>query len=167
MAAVAVLVLIAAAARGDPGTVRFPEGTTHGFLILRSLQGQTLAHGELTAFPKGDGMESRLSWRFRDGSLQDEWVTYLQKPVLKLLGYKQIQRGPSFPADVEVAFTREPSRYGVKQRERGKKETEELSGTIELPDDVYNGMTATILNNLAKDEVRRATCSRSRPSRAW
>lgn len=72
MAAVAVLVLIAAAARGDPVTVRFPEGTTHGFLILRSLQGQTLAHGELTAFPKGDGMESRLSWRFRDGSLQDE-----------------------------------------------------------------------------------------------
>jgi len=153
MAAVAVLVLIAAAARGDPVTARFPEGTTHGFLILRSLQGQTLAHGELTALPKGDRMESRLSWRFRDGSLQDEWVTYLQKPVLKLLGYKQIQRGPSFPADVEVAFTREPSRYEVKQRERGKKETEELSGTIELPDDVYNGMTATILNNLAKGEV--------------
>ena len=153
MAAVAVLVLIAAAARGDPVTVRFPEGTTHGFLILRSLQGQTLAHGELTELPKGDRMESRLSWRFRDGSLQDEWVTYLQKPVLKLLGYKQIQRGPSFPADVEVAFTREPSRYEVKQRERGKNETEELSGTIELPDDVYNGMTATILNNLAKGEV--------------
>jgi hypothetical protein len=54
---------------------------------------------------------------------------------------------------VEVAFTREPSRYEVKQRERGKMETEELSGTIELPDDVYNGMTATILNNLTKGEV--------------
>src|SRR5215510_9350038 len=152
-AAVTLLLLIAATVAGDPVTVRFPEGTTHGFLILRSLKGQTLAHGELNALPKGDRMESRLTWRFRDGSLQDEWVTYLQKPALKLLSYKQIQRGPSFPADVEVAFTREASRWEVKQREKGKKETEELSGTIELPDDVYNGMTPTVLNNLAKGEI--------------
>ena len=58
-----------------------------------------------------------IGWRagsrggFADGSLQDEFVTYLQRPVLKLLSYKQIQRDPSFPADVEVAFTRDPNRY--------------------------------------------------------
>ena len=122
----------------NPVTVRFPEGTTHGFLLLRSLQGQTLAQGELLAVPHGDRMESRLVWRFRDGSLQDETMTYLQRPVLKLLSDKQIQRGPSLPVDIEVAFTREPSHYEVRQRERGKKETEELSGTVELPADVYN-----------------------------
>jgi hypothetical protein len=149
-----LLVLIAmAGAAADPVTVRFLEGTTHGFLVLRSLQGQTLAHGELVALPHGDRIESRLTWRFRDGSLQDETATYLQKPALKLLSYKQIQRGPSFPADIEVAFTREPSHYEVKQRERGKTDTEELSGTIELPLDVYNGMTATVLNNLARGEI--------------
>jgi hypothetical protein len=153
-APVALLTLLfLTSAVADPVTVRFPEGTTHGFLVLRSLQGQTLAHGELVATPHGDRMESRLTWRFRDGSLQDEFVTYLQRPALTLLSYKQIQRGPAFPADVEVAFTREPSRYEVKQREKGKKETEELAGTLELPDDVYNGMTATVLNNLAKGQV--------------
>jgi hypothetical protein len=153
-APVVLLALLAPpGAAADPVRVRFPEGTTHGFLVLKSLQGQTLAQGELVALPKGDRMESRLTWRFRDGSLQDEWVTYLQKPALRLLSYKQIQRGPSFPEDVEVAFTREPSRYEVKQREKGKTQTEELSGTLELPDDVYNGMTATVLNNLAKGEV--------------
>ena len=148
-----VLLVTAASAAADPVTVRFPEGTTHGFLVLRSLQGQTLAQGELTAVPHGDRMESRLTWRFRDGSLQDELMTYSQRPVLKLLAYKQIQRGPSFPADVEVSFTREPSRYQVKQRERGKTDTEEFSGTLELPADVYNGMTATVLNNLARGEI--------------
>ena len=147
----ALLATVSAAA--DPVKVRFPEGTTHGFLVLRSMQGQTIAYGELTATPHGDRMDSRLTWRFRDGSLQDEWVTYSQRPVLKLLTYKQIQRGPSFPADIEVSFTREPTRYQVKQRERGKKDTEELSGSIALPDDVYNGMTATILNNLAAGET--------------
>ncbi|MGH7306938.1 MAG: hypothetical protein ACRELZ_27000 [Candidatus Rokuibacteriota bacterium] len=153
-ASVSALVLVALAGAGaDPVTVRFPEGTTHGFLVLRSLQGQTLAHGEIVAVPHGDRMESRLTWRFRDGSLQDEITSYLQRPALKLLSYTQIQRGPSFPADIEVAFTREPSHYEVKQRERGKKETEELSGTLELPPDVYNGMTATVLNNLARGET--------------
>ena len=153
LAALASLLALGTSAAADPVTVRVPEGTTHGFLILRSLQGQTLAHGELLAVPHGDRMESRLTWRFRDGSLQDETVTYLQKPVLKLLSYKQVQRGPAFPADVEVAFTREPSRYEVKQREKDKKDAEELSGTIELPLDVYNGMTATVLNNLARGET--------------
>jgi len=148
-----LIVITMTAAAADPVTVRFPEGETHGFLILRSLQGQTLAHGELTALAHGDRMESRFTWRFRDGSLQDEFITYLQRPVLKLLSYKQIQRGPSFPADVEVAFTRDPNHYELKQREKGKKDTEEFSGTLELPADVYNGMTATILNNLAKGET--------------
>jgi len=148
-----VLLIAAASAAADPVTVRFPEGTTHGFLVLRSLQGQTLAQGELVATPHGDRMESRLTWRFRDGSLQDEFMTYSQRPVLKLFAYKQIQRGPSFPADVEVSFSREPSHYAVKQREQGKKDTEELSGALELPADVYNGMTATILNNLTRGET--------------
>ena len=155
-APVALLTLLAPPGAADPVRVRFLEGTTHGFLVLTSLQGQTLAHGELVALPKGNRMESRLTWRFRDGSLQDEIAVYLQKPALKLLSYKLVQRGPSFPADIEVAFTREPSRYEVKQREKGKKQTEEHSGTLELPDDVYNGMTATVLNNLTTGEVATA-----------
>jgi hypothetical protein len=156
LSAVATWSLIAstvAAAAADPVAVRYPEGETHGFLVLRSLQGRTLASGELTALAKGDQMESRLTWRFRDGSLQDELVTYLQRPVLKLMSYKQIQRGPSFPGDVEVSFTREPNHYEVKQREKGKDEPEESSGTLDLPLDVYNGMTSTLLKNLGKDEI--------------
>ena len=41
-------------------------------------------------------------------------------------------------------------------RPGGKKETEESSGTLELPLDVYNGMMSTVLNNLGKDEVATA-----------
>jgi hypothetical protein len=33
-----VLLVTAASAAADPVTVRFPEGTTHGFLVLRSLR---------------------------------------------------------------------------------------------------------------------------------
>src|SRR5262249_7662374 len=37
--------------------------------------------------------------------------------------------------------------------QKGRKGTGELPATTELTDDVYNGMTSTVLNNLAKGEV--------------
>jgi hypothetical protein len=140
---------------GDAQTVtsRFPEGATRGFLVLRSTDDRAVAYGELVSLPKGDLVQSRLLWRFRDGSLQDETTVYAQRPELKLVSYKQIQRGPAFPADVEVSFTRDPGHYEVRRKETkdGKTDAkpEVASGAIELPPDVYNGMTLTVLKNLA------------------
>jgi hypothetical protein len=132
-------------------TVRIPEGAVRGFLALRSVDDdRILAHGELQSIQRGHRMETRLSWRFRDGSLQDETTTYLERPALKLLSYKQVQRGPSFPEDIEVGFSREPGRWEVRRREKGKEEPETLSGTIELPADVYNGLTLAVLRNLPR-----------------
>jgi hypothetical protein len=131
---------------------RFPEGTTRGFLVLRSTDDRAVAYGELISIPKGDLVQSRLLWRFRDGSVQDEMTVYAQHPELKLVSYKQVQRGPAFPGDVEVTFTRDPGRYEVRRKETkdGKKDAkpEVMSGPIDLPPDVYNGMTLTVLKNL-------------------
>lgn len=148
---VCALVLISAfvPAAAQPVAVRIPEGATRGFLVMRSTDDRTVAHGELLSTVRGDRVDSRLTWRFRDGSLQDETTVYVQRPVLKLLSYKQIQRGPAFPEDIEVSFTREPGRWDVRRREKGK-EDETRSGTIELPADVYNGMTLSILKNLPR-----------------
>jgi hypothetical protein len=152
-----VAALIAAAMpvsiAAQPITVRVPDGGVRGFLVLRSVDDdRPLAHGELQSIPRGNRMESRLTWRFRDGSFQDETTTYVERPALKLLSYKQIQRGPSFPEDVEASFSREPGRWEIRRREKGKDkdEPETLSGTIELPADVYNGLTLTVLRNLPR-----------------
>ena len=144
----AVLVVPGIEAASGPVTARFPEGATYGILKLLDGDGHVIAHGELQSVPRGDRVESRLVWRFKDGSVQDETTVYAQRPVLKLLSYKQIQRGLSFPADVEVSFARQPGRYDVRRRDRGKKDVETLSGAIELPPDVYNGMTLTVLQSL-------------------
>jgi hypothetical protein len=134
---------------------RFPEGATRGFLVLRSTDDRPVAYGELVSMPKGDLVQSRLLWRFRDGSVQDEVTVYAQQPGLKLVSYKQIQRGPTFPANVEVSFSRDPGRYEVRRqepKENGKKDgkDEVVSGPIDLPADVYNGMTLTVVKNLAQ-----------------
>ena len=99
-----LLTLFASGASAEPVTVRFWESATHGFLVLRNDQGGAIALGELVQAPHGEGMQSRLVFRFTDGSLYEETVTFSQKRVFRLLTYRLIQRGPAFPEATEVWF---------------------------------------------------------------
>src|SRR5215831_18863326 len=49
--------------------VRHTEGLLHGFLVLRSLDGETLAHGELMQTAHGDRVTSHLVFHFKDRSV--------------------------------------------------------------------------------------------------
>jgi len=136
--------LTSASATAAPIAVRFPESATHGFLALRGPNGDVLAHGEFVQAPaKGQRMESRLTFRFKDGSLWDETVTFTQQRVFRLMTYHQLQRGPSFPEASEVRFDRDTGRY--RARVGNGKASED---TIELPEDLHNGLTGTLLKNL-------------------
>lgn len=123
--------------------VRFPEGAAHGFLALRTKDGQDVAAGELVQTPRGDRVESRLIFRFKDGSLFDETVVFTQTKVFTLLSYRALQRGPAFPEPSEVFFERASGRYKAKVGQ------ESVEGKIELPPDVYNGMMGMVLRNVA------------------
>ena len=63
-----LMVLPGAEAFAEPVSVRFSEGITRGFPVLRSLTGETLAQGELIQVARGDVVDSRLVFKFRDGS---------------------------------------------------------------------------------------------------
>jgi hypothetical protein len=51
--------------------VRYPEGTTNGFLALRTLEGKVLASGNLTEVLHGNRVVAHLVFRFKDGSVDD------------------------------------------------------------------------------------------------
>jgi hypothetical protein len=55
-------------ASAAPVAVRFVEGVTHGFLFLRNVDGELLASGQLLQFQRGGQVESRMVFRFKDGS---------------------------------------------------------------------------------------------------
>ena len=131
---------------GAPVEVRFPEGITHGFLLLRSAAGQIMAQGDLLQTAHADRVESRMVFRFKDGSLHDETAVFSQHSVFTLLSYRLMQRGPSFPEPMDVSFDREHGSYQVKSTHKGREKTS--SGPIDLPPDAYNGMIALILKNL-------------------
>ena len=140
-----------ASAEAGAVTVRYQEGVTHGFLTLRSTTGDLLAEGDLLQVVRAEGVDSRLVFRFRDGSLYDETVVFSQSKVFTLLSYRLQQRGPSFPEEMEISVDRErdQGRYKVKSRRAGG-EAETVSGEIDLPADTYNGMFIMILKNLPK-----------------
>jgi hypothetical protein len=126
--------------------VRVPEGPSHGFVELYAGE-RVIAGGELTQWEGPGRTESRLQFRFADGSLHDEWNAFSQDGVLRLHGYRLVQRGPSFPKTVDQWFDVPSGRYGVRTAVRGE-EPEEKTGRADFPEDVYNGMTGTILKNL-------------------
>lgn len=63
-----------------PIPVRFFEGLSHG-LVLRSSKGEPIAYGEQLQVTRERGVESRLVFRFKDGSIHDETVSFTQREV--------------------------------------------------------------------------------------
>ena len=134
-----------------PVAVRFPEGVTHGFLVVRSLVEEIIGQGEMTQIVKeGDLVESRLVFRFKDGSLHDEKVAFSQQRVFTMISYRLVQRGPSFPDQIDVSIDRGTAGYKVRSNagEDGKEKV--LTGQFDLPQDAYNGMLIMVLKNLRK-----------------
>jgi hypothetical protein len=143
--------LCATALHAAPVRVRLQEGTTRGFLAIRTLQGDRIGHGELTQKPRGDEIQSRLLLQFKDGSVHDETTTYSQRSVFRLEAYRLTQRGPSFPG-AEISFDRKSGRYQAKTRERTGAAEELATGELEMPADLYNGMALLLLKNLPPGE---------------
>jgi hypothetical protein len=93
-------------ASAAPVAVRFVEGLTHGFLVLRNIDGELLASGQLLQFQRGGQVESRMVFRFKDGSIYDETVVFTQERVFTMQSYRLVHRGPEFTEDTEISLER-------------------------------------------------------------
>lgn len=135
--------------RADPVAVRYREGSVHGFLALRTLDGKVLAAGDLTQIIRGNQAISHLVFRFKDGSVDDETAVFRQRGDFQLVRDHHIQRGPSFPkpADVLIDATRGEVIVRYKDKGREKVETEHL----QFPPDLANGIILDVLKNISPD----------------
>jgi len=131
-----------------PVPVRFVEGSAHGFLVLRTVNGDLIAPGDLVQVIRGGEVESRLVFHFKDGSMFDETVVFSQDKVFVMQSYHLVQRGPLFTEDTEVWLERAPGKYRVKTNARKDGLEKILEGALDLPSDVYNGMELTVAKNL-------------------
>ena len=149
--------LLASAALLPPGTlsaapvaVRHTEGLVHGFLVLRTLEGDTLADGDLIQVAHGDRVTNHLMFRFRDGSVRDETAIFSQRGNFRLLNYHLVQKGPAFQRPMEVLVDNATGQVRVRYTDEDAKE-KVISDRLELPPDVANGMIFTLLKNVRPD----------------
>jgi len=146
--ALIVTAAIVPAVTAAPVAVRLTEADARGFLIVRDTgSGKVVAKGEFIQVARGDTLESRLTFRFVDGSLSDETVVFSQRSVFRLLSYRLIQRGSSFPESLEVSVTRDPPFYSARTRSREGKEASR-QGALDVPAELANGMLGLFLRNL-------------------
>src|SRR5256885_10117823 len=62
---------------------RHKEGPSHGFLVIRTLDGKTIAVGDLIQVARPDRIVSRLTFHFKDGSIHDETTEFSQHGKFK------------------------------------------------------------------------------------
>ncbi|MEX2241787.1 MAG: hypothetical protein WD775_13965 [Burkholderiales bacterium] len=135
-------------AAAAPVAVRFVEGVTHGFLVLRTLDGVPIASGDLLQAVRDGAVESRMVFRFKDGSLMDETVVFTQERVFVMQRYRLLQQGPAFDEDTEISLQRASGKYRVTAKARKGGEEEVVEGTLDMPADTYNGMVLNIAKNI-------------------
>jgi hypothetical protein len=123
---------------------------THGFLLLRNLENETLAVGDVIQNSNGDRVTSQVIFRFKDGSVHDERVSYSQKRRFRLLEYRLSQKGPAFKTQTELFINGTSGEVTVHSwNEKGKEKVE--SSHEKLPADLANGMIPILTKNLPTD----------------
>ena len=130
-------------AHAESVTVRYPQGSAHGFLALRTLDGEQIATGEVTQTVVGTRVTSRLVFHFRDGSIDDDSTIFTQRGSFRLIRDHHVQRGPSFPKPIDMSI--DGFRGKITSRDADGKVKEEH---LDLPLDVSNGLPPNLLLNI-------------------
>jgi hypothetical protein len=143
---VSALFIATTIAGADPVRVRYPEGSVHGYLALRSLDGKLLAAGDLTQTVQHGRLTSRLIYRFKDGSIDDDTAVFTQNGTFKLVSDHRLQKGPMFPKPTELTIKAQTGEVIVRYKENGKEKVETTH--MDLPDDLSNGILLDVVKNI-------------------
>lgn len=135
----------------DQVAVHYSEGLLHGFLVLRTLEGKTLAVGDLTQTAQGDRVTAKLVLRFKDGSIHEETTVFSQRDKFQVLQYHLIQKGPAFPHSLETSIDVASGQVAVHYTEEDGQE-KDVNEKMELAPDLANGIVPTLLKNILASE---------------
>jgi hypothetical protein len=129
--------------------IRYPEGTTHGFVALRTLEGKLLASGDLTEVVHGNQVVAHLVFRFKDGSVDDDATVFSQRGTFRLISDHHIQKGPSFPHPANVLINTATGQVTVRYQDKDREKVE--TDHLDLPPDLANGILLILLKNISPD----------------
>ncbi|MGD0736765.1 MAG: hypothetical protein ABR976_16660 [Terracidiphilus sp.] len=127
--------------------VRYVQGTVHGFLQMRSDDGQILASGDSVQVAHGSLVTARTTFTFKDGSVDDETTVFSQRGSFRLITDHHLQKGPSFPHPTDVLIDARTGQVTVHSTGKDGKE-EVKTDHLTLPPDLANGMVPLVLEHI-------------------
>ena len=145
-----LVIKLGAAAQAEQVPVKHIQYPMHRSMVVRSEAGRIIAHCEFSQAVQGDEVKMRLTYRFVDGSIDDETTDYTQQGTFRLVRDHHIQKGPFFtkPYDFSIEATSGMATFRTPD-ENGKVQIE--SKHIDLPYDLANGIVGTLLLNVPQN----------------
>jgi hypothetical protein len=141
------ILLLATPLLADQVPVRHIEGRIHGFLLLRDLDDNILASGELTQVANGNRVTTDLSFHFKDGSIHEETAVFSQRRSFQLLSYHLVQKGRAFKRETDMSLNASTGQVTVHYTDNeGKPKT--ITDRLKLPADLANGFVTTLLGDI-------------------
>lgn len=137
---------------GQPGAaaeqiaVRYSEGVTHGFLVLRTEGGEIIAHGELDQVARNGRVTAHLRFRFKDGSSHEQTTIFSQRGNFRLISDRVVQKGPSFKKDSDTFIDAARGQVTISFADDGKEKV--VRKRLALPADVANGLMLILAKNI-------------------
>jgi hypothetical protein len=123
------------------------EGSLHGFLVLQTLDGKTIAEGDLIETAKSAAVKVQMIFRFHDGSYYEETSEFSQRGQFRLVRNHLVQKGPSFKMAMDRSIDASTGKVTVRYTDdKGKEKME--SQLLELPVDIANGMFFVLMKNI-------------------
>ncbi len=135
--------LLVVPSHGETIPVRHPQGSQHGFVALVTQDGKRIATGDMVQVVHGDIVTSRLTFHFRDGSIDDDTTIFRQRGVFRLLRDHHIQRGPSYPKPIDTSLDTTTGMVTTLDSDGKPKQIH-----MDLPDDLANGLPPNLLLNV-------------------
>jgi hypothetical protein len=123
------------------------QGTGHAFMLIRAENGAVLGYGEILQLVHGDRVISRLTYHFRDGSIDDDSTVFSQRTVFHLIRDHHVQHGPFFSKATDC-LVEENGSVTIRTVDKDGKVKVETSH-IDLPPNVSNGVAGAMLLNAA------------------
>lgn len=144
---ISTCILSFSAAAAAPVAVRYKAGLIHGFLVLSTIEGVPIAAGDLTQVAHGDQVTIQMTFRFKDGSRQEETTVFSQRGNFRLISDHLVQKGAAFKKASDLMITCATGQVTVHYTDNDGKE-KEASEHMDLPEDLGNGLIPTLLGNL-------------------
>ena len=131
----------------DAIPVREFEGPIHAFLVVQTLDGKTIAEGDLIETLKGATLKTQTIFHFHDGSFYEETTEFAEQGQFRFLNDHVLQKGPSFKQQMERSIDGSTGQVTVRYTDdKGEEKME--SQHIDLPADLANGMFLTLIKNI-------------------